>query len=379
MTITSYLKNIWILYCKEFNRLKHNPAALMAVGLMVIMALLINIETKSIQKEKKANNQSSCIVAYHNNYPLIAHLKQNRHPKLNITFRRVDRPITVNSKISYPKNTYCAAELSFNNNRRNTLNIIFRSTNANSNKLHGFTRWLLSNTAAFYSDFNVQQKIAPFKLAKNKSKNKRTSFDLGNKNAKAMVSAMLLFSTQFFICCALFISLSASEKEKGVINALALTPVSTQQMLYAKYLFHLSISLIASLIVLSILQWNWIVRLWPILFFTPIFFFTSINLVSIASIIVSYNKTQTAASLMGFCYLMLVGVVFALSKQFIGFTIIKELMFESHSISLYNQLFNQLNQGMIPYIASFTLLAGITVVLFFIARYIWIKKIINIK
>jgi len=189
----------------------------------------------------------------------------------------------------------------------------------------------------------------------------------------------LLFSTQFFICCALFLSLTANEKEKGVINALALTTASTKQILFAKYLFHLSISLVASIIVLLILDTHRVMQLTPLLAWIPLIALTSINLTSIAAIIVSFSKTQTSASLFGFCYLMLVGVVFALSKQFFGFAILKQLMFENHAITLYKVLMAGPNgrdtAEAIQVVFGGAYFVFITLVLFVIASIIWVKKV----
>lgn len=373
-----FFHHLRIFYLKEFKRLKHNPAALMAVGLMIIMAFLINVESNSIQKSKKIAQAMPCVVAYDQVTPLITHLKRNKHPKLPIRFILTKFKLTKKSNVKYARNTSCAAEVSFSQGTRTQVNIVFRNSQKDQARIHGFSRWLLSNTAAFYSDFNINQKVAPFVAEFNKAKQK-PSFDLGNKNSKSMVSAMLLFSTQFFICVALFISLTANEKEQGVINALALTTASTKHILFAKYLFHLSISLIASTIVLAILDTSSALHLPQLLIWISVFALTSINLTSIAAIIVSFSKTQTSASLMGFCYLMLVGVVFALSKQFFGFAILKQLMFEKHAITLYKVLMAGPNGH--DAAEAFQVLVGgayfllITLVLFAVASVIWVRRI----
>ncbi len=374
-----FFHHLRIFYLKEFKRLKHNPAALMAVGLMIIMAFLINVESNSIQKSKKIAKAAPCVVAYDQASPLIAHLKRNKHPKLPIRFIKSEFELTSKSHVLYPRNTNCAAEISFSQGKRTQVNIIFRNSLKDQARIHGLSRWLLSNAAAFYSNFNINQQVAPFTAKANSATKQKPSFDLGNKNAKSMVSAMLLFSTQFFICCALFLSLTANEKEKGVINALALTTASTKQILFAKYLFHLSISLVASIIVLLILDTHRVMQLTPLLAWIPLIALTSINLTSIAAIIVSFSKTQTSASLFGFCYLMLVGVVFALSKQFFGFAILKQLMFENHAITLYKVLMAGPNgrdtAEAIQVVFGGAYFVFITLVLFVIASIIWVKKV----
>lgn len=48
-----YWKRLWILYCKEWFRIKRNPAALMAAGLIVLMAFLVSIENRANQMAKR--------------------------------------------------------------------------------------------------------------------------------------------------------------------------------------------------------------------------------------------------------------------------------------------------------------------------------------
>lgn len=370
-------KNIWILYHKEFQRLKHNPAALMAVGLLVLMALLVNMQTNVIKQQKVSALTQPCLVVYDEAYPVIKHLKRNTNPKLSVKFHHTRLLNGLKQTTKYPKGTDCVAELSFDSKSSNTLNIIFRAQTANQNqaKMHGFTRWLLASTTAFYSDLSIHQRIMPLKIDANTQT--KPSLNLGDDQSKAMVSAMLLYSTQFFICCALFISLSANEKEKGVLQALALTTASPRQIFIAKVLFHLTLSIFAACIMIVVLsERTWSATALSLILFIPTVVFSSLGLIATAALIVSFNKTQTAASLTGFCYLMLVGVVFALSKNFSGFAILKELMFENHTIQLFHLIFQKSltrpEVGMIPIHLIILMLMSLTIVV--LSSFIWSRK-----
>ncbi len=340
--ITFYLKNILILYQKEFQRLKHNPSALMAVGLLILMAFLVNIETKNIQKNSRLQQLSPCVISYSNAAPLINHLKRNTNPKIPVQFFLVEKLNSGNNRISYNKSTDCAAEITFypqkSKPEKLTINIVFRTSQKDQLKLHGFSRWLLSSMSAFYSDFSIQQSIEGFKNKTDAKPN--AGFDLSNAKSKAMVSAMLIFSAQYFICCALFISLTSSEKEKGVLHAISLTTASPRQILIAKVLFHLTLSIVAVVLMIGILKPRWLISMNAFYLVGPTVVLSSISLILVAAIIVCFSKTQTSASLSGFCYLMLIGVVFALSQNFAGFALLKTLMFENHTISLYGILFD---------------------------------------
>lgn len=380
---TLFFKNILILYQKEFQRLKHNPSALMAVGLLILMAFLVNIETKSIKKYNNLQQRSPCVVSYNNDTSLVNHLKRNTNPKIPVQFILVETLNASNNKIIYKKSTDCAAEITIYpqtlNLEKPTISIVFRTNQKDQLKLHGFSRWLLSSMSAYYSGFSIQQTVEGFK---NRSDEKSsTGFDLSNAKSKAMVSAMLIFSAQYFICCALFISLTSSEKEKGVLHAISLTTASPQQILIAKVLFHLTLSLIAVVMMIAILKPRWLLTLNVLYLVGPTVALSSIALILVASMIVCFSKTQTSASLSGFCYLMLIGVVFALAQNFAGFAILKALMFENHTISLYGILFDdsivtKKEQMMISmrYLIHLGQLIVITGVITIISSIIWSKR-----
>jgi hypothetical protein len=318
-------------------RLKRNPAALMAVGLLILMAFLLNIESKAQQTARRSSDWP-CLVVYNENTSLIQHLKRNQNPKLKVKFKH--NPKVNTSNIKYASVVDCVAEIqdfqpSESVDKRIQQNIIFRHGGSDSSmkKTNGFARWVLSSMAAKYSDQNIGQSFKPLPNSRSKP---TASLDLGNKKSRAMVSAMLIFSTQFFVCCALFISLTAHEKEKSILQALALTLASPRLQLMVKVGFHLSLSLIASFIMLAVISPSHLfyVGTWWILITS------SIGLIGVATILTSLNLTQTSASLMGFCYLMFVGVVFALSQNFKGFNLIKIFMFEHHVISAMTMFFN---------------------------------------
>lgn len=374
-----FFKNIFILIGKEFQRLKHNPAALMAVGLLVLMSILVNIETKSQLKITQINTRSPCQVVFSEDSKLIAHLKRNKNPNIPIQFIKSPASITPNSQIQYAKNINCAVEISINDKKTKMVYVVFRSNSSDQTKLHGFSRWLFSSMTAFYSGLNIKQSIQPFKFKK--AEKSDTGFNLKDAKSKSMVSAMLIFSAQFFICVALFISLTASEKEKGVLQALSLTTANPNQILLAKIIFHLILSMVASYLMIGILKSKWIFMptAWWIL--SPILILSSLSLIAVASIIVSFNKTQSSASLVGFCYLMLVGVVFALAQNFAGFAMVKQLMFENHVISNFGLLFDDTSLTKkqsylmgIEYLIHTASLLAITPVLLTMSSIIW-KKI----
>lgn len=360
------------LYAKEWVRLKRNPAALMAVGLLILMAFLLNIESKAQQTAKRSSDWP-CLVVFNEDNALIQHLKQNQHPKLRVKFKH--NPNVNTSNVRYASVVDCVAEIQDIQalkwiDKRPQQTIIFRhgGSEASIKKTNGFARWVLSSMAAKYSNQNIGQSFKPLPNSRSKPS---ASLDLGNKKSRAMVSAMLIFSTQFFVCCALFISLTAHEKEKSILQALALTLASPRLQLIVKVVFHLSLSLIASFIMLAVISpaHLFYVGTWWILIAS------SIGLIGVATILTSLNRTQTSASLMGFCYLMFVGVVFALSQNFKGFTLLKVFMFEHHVISALSMFFNGITRNNYLLLGAHLLtLTVIVVVLSVISFVLWQRK-----
>lgn len=360
------------LYVKEWVRLKRNPAALMAVGLLILMAFLLNIESKAQQTARKSAGWP-CLVVFNQDTSLIQHLRRNQNPALKVKFLK--QPKVNDSTTRYASVVDCVAEIQDvqepkSEGMRSQQTIIFRHGGSETSikKTNGLARWILSSMAAKYSNHHIGQAFKPLPNSRSKPS---ASLDLGNKKSRSMVSAMLIFSTQFFVCCALFISLTSHEKEKSVLQALALTLASPRLQLLVKVAFHLSLSLIASFFMLAVIS--------PVhLFYLGtwwILIASSIGLISVATIVTSLNRTQTSASLMGFCYLMFVGVVFALSQNFKGFALLKLFMFEHHVISALSTFFNGITRNNYLILGAHLLsLTAIVIVISIISSMLWQRK-----
>lgn len=353
----SYLKRLWILYCKEWFRLKRNPAAVMSVGLIILMAFLVNIENKASQVAKKQANQP-CAVVYQQEDDLIAHLKQHPH-RLPVRFIHAEMPLSdgdINSadvrclveiaSVEAVKHPSLDAESGHDVNATQKYSfrraVQFRVVDAKAEQFNDFSRWVLAGIASQAGGVAVEQSIKP--LLDRKSGATLGSIDLGSNQAKAMIGAMMLFSAQFFVCCALFISFTGHEKERGILQSLALTTAGVGEILTAKIIFHLSLSLLASCTILLILS---PLKLWwfPFnLLVLAIISLTSLGLLAVAIIITSLNRSQSTASLAGFCYLMIIGMVFGLANKFIAFQLIRGFMFEYHAIQLFNMLLKPFSQ-----------------------------------
>lgn len=327
-----------VLLGKELLRLRRNPAALMAVGLLVLMSVLVSLETRSGQAQQRAEARSArlpCWIVHPPGDAFAAYLQRHAGPRLPVEFVARDQP----QASAYPRGLPCAAEIGPVQDRqaqglKPLRRIVFRhgEDRARSEQL---ARWVLSGLAAQALDANVEQGLQPFPaghalpppggLAK---------LDLGSGQTRALVGTMLLYSAQFFVACALFISFAAHERERGIAQALALSPVGPGLALLAKFIFHLGLAAAACALMLAVLAPRLLGSglLWGMLLLM------GLGLSAVATLVVSFSRSQTAASLVGFCYLMTVGAVFALSGSFPAFQGLRLLMFEHHALQGLNAL-----------------------------------------
>lgn len=374
-----------ILIAKEWMRLKKNPAALMAAGLIVLMAILVSIENKASVKAKRLDN-APCLIVYQQEDALIQFFKQVNVPHV-IRFQQTSVDLTHHS-VDYPSDIRCAIEISpeytadvsvlsskpFLKQNTPSRNITLRAIDNKNERFQKISRWVLARVAEYQGGVLINEESKPIK---NKAPTKTLgTIDLGSNSAKAMVGAMLLFSAQYFLACALFISFTAHERERGILQSLALTTASFRQLLWAKLLFHLGLAYVVSAIIFSIVNQSfyWVANPFTVVSISLVLLASALGLFSMATIMTCVNRTQTGASMMGFCYIMLMGVIFSLANKFSAFATIKAFMFESHAIAIFNWLFNRRELSSAAVMGHFVDLIVLSLILFFISRKLWEKK-----
>lgn len=362
--MTTLPQRLWVLYSKEWFRLKRNPAALMAVGLIVLMAFMVSIETKATTRAA-AIAKRPCLVVHQHGDAFAAHLQQaNRRPA--VEFVAVDQPLSPEYHPDYPPQVTCAVEIGkavVDGNRR--LSLVFRH-GGDTRALQPLTQWLLTELAA-YSGQPLLQRTLPLKHSEAQQQN-RGKIDLASRQSRAMINAMLIFSAQFFVCCALFISFAAHERERGISQALALTASGPFELLLAKVLFHLTLALTSSALIIGIVSgWHALAHwsLWWMLLFS------GLGLMAVAILITSLTRQQTSASLVGFCYIMLMGVVFALSQSFPAFAVLRQFMFEHHFINGVTLFFDWQRAQATVYFGNLIMLSVLSSALMGIALWMW--------
>ena len=322
---------ISILLRRECRRLLKNPSAIMLVGLLIAISLLVATGGTEPQSEMQ------CWVVYWQDSDWIDRLKTMLPEREQIRIEPASSFRQVGEHLIYPKNS-CAIEIrpprSDSNGGSGPVRIYYRYPGKDPNVLMPYLRWFWPASIHYFGNPPpfVQQTL-PIGVSQRKSVTPLDSLQdssVADLVTTEITATALLFVVQFFTCCHLLVSLTSQDRERGTLTALALTPVSIAEMLTARYLFHLTISLGASTAVLAILQPSALTQ--PLLWIVLVL--TSLGMMAVGTTIATLCRTQTTAGLLTLSYMLGVGVVFYLSTQFLAFDWVKLAMFERYSLPL---------------------------------------------
>ena len=337
-------RRLRVLVGKEFARLLRNPPALMAVSLLILMAFLLTIGNPSPASPARKPDPAlaACWIVHWPDDAFVEWLRSQDNvdltrPRVPLRFVAAERLPLRDGRIVYPAGLGCAIE--WRPGDGDVRPVVWVSDGRDDARMAAASRWLLGAALQFHGKTAISESTRRLKAPPDsKTGGLLGGVDLSGPQAQAMVGAMLLFSVQFFACCALFVSFTSHERERGILQALALTSASVGEILTAKYLFHLALSAVASAAMIWILKPQFAGEPAWWLLWLPVWLFNSLGLLAVATLVAASARTQTAASLFGFCYLMGVGIVFALSKNFPAFGWLRSFMFENYSFLTHHAL-----------------------------------------
>ena len=322
---------IRILLLREYRRLLKNPSAVMLIGLLIAISLLI--ATGSAEPK----GEMQCWVVYWEDSDWISRLKTMLPEREQIRIEPASSFRQVGEQLIYPKNS-CAIEIrpsrSPSTDGSGSVRLFYRYPGKDPNVLMPYLRWFWPASVHYFGNPPrfVQQTIpigVPSRWAATPLDSLQDS-SVADLVTTEITTTALLFVVQFFACCHLLVSLTSQDRERGTLTALALTPVSMAELLTARYLFHLTISLGASTAILTILQPSALTQ--PLLWIVLVL--TSLGMMAVGTTIATLCRTQTTAGLLTLSYMLGVGGVFYLSTQFPAFDQVKLAMFERYSLPL---------------------------------------------
>lgn len=316
-----------VLLNREIRRTQKNPMALIFLGLLSAIAVLVAV---SAPKAPEAPPLIVWIV-YERPAEWIDHLTENLPDKPEIHVVPSSR-VTGDSERPQLPPAHSLVEV-FNGDPSKPVRILGHYIGKESSAMQPFWNWFWPTIAEHQSGHQIAftQSLKPMRS--------RTSFSammsledtsVADLVKKELIGSVMLLIVMFFSCCHLLVSFTAQDRERGTLNALALSPARTSEIMCAKFCFHMILSVVGSVVITGILV--------PAALARPVFWvalvLTSLGLMCVATCMTAIVKTQASAALMVLSYMLGGSMLFYLATQFSIFAMIKRLSFESYSFPL---------------------------------------------
>jgi hypothetical protein len=325
---------IRVLLGRELLRLRKNPTPLLLLGLTITIALLTAASVPRKMADTSQTGRPICWIVYEQKSPWIEHLYERLSEDPSFRFARAVDLSRSGQTIRYPPGV-CAIEIrteTKNGSEVGPLQIRYRHFGADDSVLWPFARRFWVATTEHYGNLpNIVDEIVPIASPRHAAQSTLlATAKLSQVVTIELVGTILLFFVQFLCCCHLFVSFTSQDRERGTLSALALTPINVGELLAAKFILHLGLSLGTCAAVIAFLK--------PSALGTPGLWWTlfaaSCGFLAIGTLIAALSRTQATAALLTLCYMLVSGVIFSLADKFSLFASLKQMMFENHSLNL---------------------------------------------
>jgi ABC-type transport system involved in cytochrome c biogenesis permease component len=333
------LDKLHTLIEREVMRLFKNPSALMLIGLLVAFSILLVLS----RNDKKSTmtcwivcpDQALSAAGDGNQQAFVRKLSAQAEQTATIRVVPFSRVPEYRRQRVYPSNT-CAIELielPASNDPASGLKVAYRHPGGKSEVLEPFLRWFWPVAVDHFGHVAVTEQAATVSRptsAADLVMEKLQSGSVRDLMNEDLAAAILLLIIQFVTCCQLIVSFTSQDRERGTLTALALSPITMTELLQAKILFHIGLSAIGSAAVIAVLKPAALTHasLWVTLLLT------GLGLSCVGMVIASLTKTQSSASLLSLCYMLVGAVVFYLATRFSAFAAVKSLSFENYSFGM---------------------------------------------
>lgn len=361
-------KMVKILLDREFRRLKKNPSALMLLGLLSAVALLMAtsrpVSNNGNPPGENGASQATVDVwlIYDQRSRWLDHLTDNLPDTPTIRVVQRDRVPIENGTWKLPSRD-AAVEIVYGNEFETRQGSPFgkvvlngRYPGKDAKVLAPFWEWFWPTLTEYHTQgLRFEQSTEPLSAQTSDVPASLEDTSVADLVTNELIATMLLLIVMFFACCHLLVSFTAQDRERGTLAALVLSPAQTSEILLAKFIFHLLISLGGCVAIVAILK--------PIVLTQPVLWLvillTSIGLMCVGTCIATLAKTQASAALLALCYMLGGTVLFYLSTKFTAFHFIRQLAFENYTFPILfatmNRPVNVLNA---PGLGTMFLLVG---------------------
>ena len=355
---------------REIRRLQKNPAALMLIGLLAGIALLVSLSSpveKKTQTARGGRGDSQTeeplqvAIIYDHETPLVQSLAQDVPQRFEVRINTREQLSGSNGRLVIPDGWSVVELLNSRHRQGAGLSVVAHYAGTSPSALAPFWEWFGPWVTSHHGTaFLIDQKILARPAPVSRSIRDKSIGELING---AAIGTSLLLIVQFFSCCHLLVSFTAQDRERKTLTALALTPARLSEIMLAKGIFHLSLSLFGSVIVVAIL--NPPALAYPILWITLLL--TSTAMMCVGTCIATLARNQAAAGMLALCYMMSGGILFYLSTRLSAFALLKGLAFESYSLILLYLAFQQ--PGQVVLLKALVPLAALTGVWLLLAKF----------
>ena len=323
---------IRVLLEREIRRLQKNPSALMLIGLLTSVAVLM-ATSRPVEDQSGASaakGTSPVLLVYEERTEWIEFLLQNLPESPEIRAIQADQVRQGNGRYRIPRG-WSLVEIRRGGRRdRNEYRIHGHYTGTSAAALKPFYDWFWPVITYYHSRPDwFEQHDAPLNPAASNIKPLQET-SVAELVQTELIGTMLVLIVQFFTCCHLLVSFTSQDRERGTLMALALSPARISEILVAKLLFHLTLSVMGSTLIVAVLQPEALLR--PL--FWLVMLITSVGLMCVGMCISAVAKTQSAAGLLALCYMLAGALLFYLASQYTVFSLLKRLTFESYSFPL---------------------------------------------
>ncbi|NQV25430.1 MAG: ABC transporter permease [Rhodopirellula sp.] len=336
---------IRILLDREFRRLRKNPSALMLIGLLSAGALLMATSRPVSNDNSQLNtdSQAACDVwlIYDERTEWLDYLAANLPDVPTVRIVHRDRVPIENRSWKLPPGDGAVEILNSNDgygiqrtNRGSAFGKVIlngRYPGKDRSTLDPFWNWFWPTLTEYHTQgLRFELSSEPLSTPPENIPASLEDTSVADLITNELIATMLLLIVMFFACCHLLVSFTAQDRERGTLSALVLSPANTSEILLAKFLFHLLISLGGCVSIVAILK--------PIVLTQPVLWLvillTSIGLMCVGTCIATLAKTQASAALLALCYMLGGTVLFYLATKFTAFHFIKQIAFENYTFPL---------------------------------------------
>ncbi len=308
------IRLIQTLLYKELLRYWYNPGPLVIVGALVALAILISANRHMFDPNaQQPVRRAECLVFAPQDHPIVKTL-QEESPDIPVRFRFASRDRFKADRKLTPIEMVIVMDPSKGGERSSSASdgpseeivkarLLYTPTTAPL--LPPLEEWFRSQT---HAALNVTDRVQI----------KREQQLSGSDITPRLLAAFIMFSI-FLHSFQLFLTTTSEERDRKQLLALLLTPASASNVILAKSLFYITLSVVVSAVVQGCYQ--------PALLIEPFFWMTvtltAVGYVSIATIILLFVRRHSTINSIPMVYLLLMGIVIVLSEALPVFKLLR--------------------------------------------------------